>query len=65
MSLQYANKAVKDAKELVDMAIRLWGDTDEVAQLNKERENFLSQRAIKKMQLLKNTTVFCIYIRNI
>lgn len=38
MSLQYANKAVKDMEERVSLAIRLWGDEDEIAQLNNEKK---------------------------
>ena len=54
MSLQYANKAVKEMTERVEMAIRLWGEPEEVAQLNKEKEekakpkNNKMQRAIEK-----------------
>tara|TARA_R110002020_G_scaffold475112_1_gene708637 strand:+ start:24004 stop:24894 length:891 start_codon:yes stop_codon:yes gene_type:complete len=38
MSLQYANKAVKDLTEKVDTAIRLWGDEEEIALLNAEKK---------------------------
>lgn len=38
MSLQYANKAVKDVQERVNLAIKLWGDEDEIAQLNNEKK---------------------------
>lgn len=36
MSLQYANKAVKDLQEKVNLAIKLWGDEEEVQQLYAE-----------------------------
>ena len=38
MSLQYANKEVKELQDKVETAIRLWGDEEEVALLNKEKK---------------------------
>jgi len=38
MSLQYANKAVKDLKNKVETAIRLWGDPEEIELLKREKE---------------------------
>lgn len=38
MSLQYANKAVKDLQDKVNTAIILWGTDEEVEQLNKEKK---------------------------
>lgn len=38
MSLQYANKAVKDLHEKVNLAIRLWGSEEEIAQLSNEKK---------------------------
>jgi hypothetical protein len=38
MSLQYANKAVKDLEDKVRMAIKLWGDEDDVKQMEAERK---------------------------
>ena len=58
MSLQYANKAVKDAKERVDMAIRLWGDPEEVAQLNKEREEAAKPKSNKKNAVIEKYNGF-------
>lgn len=48
MSLQYANKAVKDLMEKVEMAIRLWGEPEEVAQLAKEKEDAAKKKACNK-----------------
>lgn len=45
MSLQYANKAVKDMQERVILAIRLWGTDEEVEQLEKEKK----EQAEKKL----------------
>lgn len=38
MSLQYANKAVKDLEEKVYTAVLLWGDEEEVQKIKQERE---------------------------
>lgn len=38
MSLQYANKAVKDLQEKVNLAIRLWGDEEDIKQLQDEQK---------------------------
>lgn len=53
MSLQYANKKVKDLKEKVDTAIRLWGDEDEVAQLNNEKVNEAKAKVSKSEKIQK------------
>lgn len=58
MSLQYANKAVKDMTERVEMAIRLWGDPDEVAQLNKEREEAAKPKSNKKNAVIEKYNGF-------
>jgi hypothetical protein len=47
MSLQYANKAVKDLEEKVSTAIRLWGDDEDIAQLNKEKKEQAEQKLNK------------------
>lgn len=38
MSLQYANKAVKDLEKKVETAIRLWGTEEEISLLNSEKK---------------------------
>ena len=48
MSLQYANKRVKELQEKVELAIRLWGDDEEIAQLNKEKEEAVRAKIPKK-----------------
>jgi hypothetical protein len=37
MSLQYANKAVKDLEDKVRTAIKLWGDEEDIKQMEAER----------------------------
>lgn len=37
MSLQYANKAVKELEDKVRMAIKLWGDEEDVKQMEQEK----------------------------
>jgi hypothetical protein len=37
MSLQYSSKNIKELKDKVNIAIRLWGDDDEIALMNKEK----------------------------
>ena len=34
MSLQYANKKIKDIEENIGYAIRLWGDEEDIAKLD-------------------------------
>lgn len=47
MSLQYANKAVKDLEEKVYTAILLWGEPDEVEQVKNERQAATVAKATK------------------
>jgi hypothetical protein len=47
MSLQYSNKKVKDLKELVNTAIKLWGEPEEVAQLEREKKEEAEAKALK------------------
>jgi len=49
MSLQYANKTVKELTEKVETAIRLWGSDEEIAQLNKEKEEASKSKIPKKI----------------
>lgn len=59
MSLQYANKAVKDLKEKIELAIRLWGDEDEIQQLNEEKKaEALSKIPKKKMDIVEQCNAF-------
>jgi len=59
MSLQYANKEIKDLQDKVETAIRLWGDKEEIDQLNeekrKEAENKLPK---KKLDIVKECNGF-------
>jgi hypothetical protein len=48
MSLQYSNKRVKELQEKVDLAIRFWGDDEDIAQLNKEKEEAARAKIPKK-----------------
>lgn len=55
MSLQYANKAVKDLEEKVVLAIRLWGDADDIKQLEseqKEREETKAKKNNKSNEVI-------------
>lgn len=48
MSLQYANKSVKDLQDKVNTAIRLWGSDEEVAQLEKEKKEQAENKLPKR-----------------
>jgi len=58
MSLQYANKAVKDMEERVEMAIRLWGEPEEIALLNKEKEEKAKPKSNKKQNIIEKYNGF-------
>ena len=58
MSLQYANKAVKDMTGRVEMSIRLWGEPEEVAQLNKEKEEAAKPKSTKKQNVIEKYNGF-------
>lgn len=47
MSLQYANKAVKDLQDKVNTSIKLWGSEEEVAQLNLEKKEAAEKKVTK------------------
>lgn len=47
MSLQYANKAVKDLEEKVYTAVLLWGDDEEVNFVKKEKQEATKAKATK------------------
>lgn len=47
MSLQYANKHVKVLQENVNTAIRLWGDDEDIAQLDAEKKAEAEAKAFK------------------
>lgn len=47
MSLQYANKAVKDLEDKVKTAVLLWGDEEEVKLLQSEQQEQLKLKATK------------------
>lgn len=48
MSLQYSNKEVKDLIEKVELAIKLWGNEEEISQLMKEKELEAKSKLPKK-----------------
>jgi hypothetical protein len=48
MSLQYSNKEIKDLIEKVELAIKLWGNEEEIAQLMKEKELETKSKLPKK-----------------
>jgi hypothetical protein len=61
MSLQYANKKVKDLQENVNLAIRLWGSDDEIKQLDIEKKEITEKKASKGKkidEILKKYHVF-------
>lgn len=47
MSLQYANKSVKDLKDKVQTALRLWGDEEDIAKLDAEKKAEAEAKAAK------------------
>lgn len=60
-SLQYANKAVKDLEKKVYTAVKLWGDDEDLAQLDKEKQEKAQKQAKKKkgmQQLISETSTF-------
>jgi len=48
LSLTYANKKVKELKEKVETAIKLWGSEEEIQQLNKEKEQAAKKKVPKR-----------------
>jgi hypothetical protein len=46
-SLTYATKEVKELTEKVQTAIKLWGDPEDIDQMNKEREDEAKAKALK------------------
>ena len=47
MSLQYANKAVKDLEDKVFLAIKLWGDEEDIKQIEREKKEAAQSKAAK------------------
>ena len=47
MSLQYSNKAVKDLEDKVYLAIKLWGDEEDVKQIEQEKKDSAESKASK------------------
>ena len=47
-SLTYAKKAVNENKKNLEIAVKLWGDADEIALINKEKEEEAQAKASKK-----------------
>jgi hypothetical protein len=47
MSLKYANKEIKELKEKMNKAVILWGDPEDIEQLNKEKEEEARAKATK------------------
>lgn len=46
-SLTYANKEVKEMQKNVELAIKLWGNPEEVAQIDKEKQQAAEEKAAK------------------
>ena len=59
MSLQYANKKVKDLKSNVETAIKLWGDEEEIKQLYEEKkQEAISKKPKNKIDIVKECNGF-------
>lgn len=58
MSLQYANKNVKELTTKVELAIRLWGEAEEIEQLNKEKEEAAKPKSNKKADIIEKYNGF-------
>jgi hypothetical protein len=59
MSLQYANKEVKDLEEKVVLAIRLWGDEEDLMQLAEEqKQKAIDKTPKKKLDIVKQCNAF-------
>ena len=50
MSLQYANKAVRDMEEKVFLALRLWGDEEDIKQMQEQRQEKAQGKAAKSQK---------------
>lgn len=48
MSLQYANKAVKDMQDKFDLALKLWGDNEDIKAMESEKLNKAQAKASKE-----------------
>lgn len=46
-SLTYANKAVKEMQDNLNLAVKLWGSDEEIAQINKEKQEDAELKAKK------------------
>lgn len=46
-SLTYANKAVKEAKKSLEIAVNLWGDEEQVKQIAQEKEEIAIKKVVK------------------
>lgn len=46
-SLTYANKTVKETQKNVETAVKLWGEPEDIAQINKEKEEEAEAKAKK------------------
>ena len=47
MSLQYANKNVKDLQEKIELALRLWGDEEDIVKLDTTKKDKAEAKAAK------------------
>lgn len=50
MSLQYANKKVKDLQENVYLAIKLWGEDEDIQQIEQEKKEAAENKASKSKE---------------
>lgn len=48
MSLQYANKDVREVEKNLQLAVKLWGSEEEINQINKEEEEKTKEKLSKK-----------------
>lgn len=51
MSLQYANKAVKDTERNLNLAVKLWGNEEEVTQIEEEKKQKAEAKARKSKKV--------------
>lgn len=54
MSLQYANKSVKDLEEKVYLAVKLWGDEEDLKFLDNEKKEKAETKASKSNELIES-----------
>lgn len=58
MSLQYANKAVKELTKKIETAIRLWGEKEEIDLLDREKQEKAKLKNAKKADIIERHNGF-------